>query len=189
MFNSVRCLLEVWSWSNISNLLFKAQTQCKAQALRTENNTNNIPRKKSFEVLSYAFYLSFFKRCSWQQYIYAILCASNQINNVKYDCVKILSYDSMCEHRYFNFFSLSFFYSSFCISLFLYYLRSYFVFAFFLCFPLVDLWYPLTLAPCGAVSYATGLDASSADRNWEVMMCGHFLMIVHSVVETSLRNV
>lgn len=91
----------------------------------------------------------------------------------------------------FPFFSLSFSTSvlpSLFLSFFIIFILTLSSSYFFLYFPLVDLWYPLTLAPYGAVSYAIGPDASSTDRNRELMMCGHFSTIAHGVVETSLKK-
>lgn len=91
-----------------------------------------------------------------------------------------------CERRYFSFFRLV--HLSLLLSLLLSFLLCLRLHSFF-AFPLVDLWYPLTLAPCRAISYTIGPDASLTDRNRDLMMCGHFSTIAHGVVETSLRNV
>lgn len=87
-----------------------------------------------------------------------------------------------CERQTFRFLFSFFLYVylslfvplSLCLSFFITFVLTLSSPSFSLCFPLVDLWYPLTLAPCGAVSYAIGPDASSTDRNRELVMCGHF---------------
>lgn len=66
--------------------------------------------------------------------------------------------------RYFTFFYLSSsVYLSFSVPLFITFGLTLSSPSFFLCSPLVDLWYPLTLAPCRAVSYTIGPDASLTD--------------------------